>query len=207
MTVTECLQTYRHNVSIADSYMQSAFERLSDGSYKYGEQHRDFIVDAAFLKFFIAWETFLEGIFACFLMGEQTTSGTVVAKCVTPNNEDHAKKIMIGNNKYYDWTNHENVIQLSKLLLSSENPIEHAIFSIKRELSDLKTIRNAAAHLSTTTQGGLNGIASRLLGHEQHSMTPSKLILQNIPGTACTFWDDYKQKLDIAAENIAKGEV
>ena len=205
MTSAECLSAYRNGVSESIQYMGSAFVKNPDGSFQYNEKHRAFIVDAAFLKFYISWETFLESIFISFLMGENTIIGTTVPKCITARDEHHAENILIGTNTYFDWTNPESVRKLSKLFLEDENTIGNNVLAIQTELFDLKTIRNAAAHITSTTQTKLDSVASKLLNHQQTNTTVSDLIVKNMPGTSHTIFEYYQILLDSIAESICKG--
>ena len=66
--------------------------------------------------------------------------------------------------------------------------------------------RNAAAHISATTQNKLDGLASRLLSHTVVDITVESLITQLEPSTGLSYFENYKQKLDVVAEKIAKGE-
>ena len=130
MSTNDVLSQYRDTVNNARQYASDAFKQRPDGTYVYDEDHRGFIVDAAILKFFIAWETFLESVFKCFLLGERTTNGTIVTSCVTARNEKHAGKLLIGTSKYFDWANPESVCILSKLYLEDNNPIDNSLKTI-----------------------------------------------------------------------------
>lgn len=206
MSTNDVLTQYRNTVMDARQYVSDAFKQKSDGSYVYDEAHRGFIVDAAILKFFIAWETFLESIFKCFLLGERTTDGTIVATCVNARNEQHAGKLLVGISKYFDWANPEYVCTLSKLYLEENNPIDCSLKSIFNDLYDLRTIRNAAAHMVETTRKPLESLAQRKTGRMQVGIKPYAFVLMMESGTK-TYWDYYQQILDITAENIAKGTI
>ena len=90
---------------------------------------------------------------------------------------------------------------------SLSNVIGDNILSIQNDLLDLKTIRNAAAHISATTQKKLDSLASRLLSHTVVDITVESLITQLEPSTGLSYFEYYKQKLDVVAEKIAKGEI
>jgi len=206
MSTNDVLSQYRDTVFDARQYASDAFQQKPDGAYVYDEAHRGFIVDAAILKFFIAWETFLESIFKCFLLGERTIEGTLVSSCVNARNEQHAGKLLIGTSKYFDWANPEYVCTLSKLFLNENNPIDSSLRSIYSDLYDLRTIRNAAAHMVETTRKPLESLAQRKTGRMQVGIKPYSFVLMTESGNR-TYWDYYQQILDIAAENIAKGVV
>ncbi len=207
MSTNDVLDQYRDTVSNARQYASDAFRQNPDGTYVYDEAHRGFIVDAAILKFFIAWETYLESIFKCFLLGEQTIAGTIVPTYVSARDDDHASKLLVGMNKYFDWANQDFVCKLSRLYLEYNNPIVSAMNQIVTDLKDLRIIRNAAAHMTQTTRIPIEALAQRITGHQQLGITPSELIFFTESVTGMAYWDYYQQKLDIAAENIANGIV
>lgn len=206
MNTTECLDRYRRSVAASIAYMSSAFATNPDGSFMYSLDHQAFIVDAAFLKFYISWETFLESIFSLYLMGEQTIAGTTVPACITARDQKHASNILIGCNTYFDWSSPELVRKISKLYLEEDNTIGNNILSIQQDLLDLKIIRNAAAHITVTTQTKLDSVASRIMGHQQINTTVSGLIMSNKPGTNHSLFQYYKVLLDATAECICKGD-
>lgn len=164
-----------------------------------------FIVNAAFLKFFIAWEEYLENIMSAYLLGELTLNGTAIVKNVAARGEKHAHELLVGTNTYFDWSHPELIRRLSKLYLEESNVVGDNILSIQNDLFDLKTIRNAAAHISATTQQKLDGLASRLLLHTVVNITVESLISEIEPTSGLSYFEYYKQKLDIVAEKIAKG--
>lgn len=207
MTVNDCLTLYRDKVSEATTYLQKAYDKNPDGTFCYSPAYMSFIVNAAFLKFYIAWEEFLENIMSAYLLGELTLNGTAIVKNVAARGEKHAHELLVGTNTYFDWSNPDLIRRLSKLYLEESNVIGDNILSIQNDLLDLKTIRNAAAHISATTQKKLDSLASRLLSHTVVDITVESLITQLEPSTGLSYFEYYKQKLDVVAEKIAKGEI
>ena len=132
--------------------------------------------------------------------------GRVVPCCVRATSLDHAHKLIIGTNKYFDWTNPELVVQLSSLFLEPDNPIKTAIHATNSDLFDLKTIRNAAAHISTTTQQKLDSVASRIYGRQMVNTKVAEVI-NHVRTDGKTQWAYLKDLLDVAAENVANGIV
>lgn len=207
MTINDCLMQYRNQVLEATVYLQKAFDKNPDGTFCHPPAYRSFIVNAAFLKFYIAWEEYLEKVMSAFLLGELPITGISIEKSVVARGEKHAHDLLVGTNTYFDWSNPELIRRLSKLYLEESNVIGDNILSIQNDLLDLKTIRNAAAHISATTQKKLDSLASRLLSHTVVDITVESLITQLEPSTGLSYFEYYKQKLDVVAEKIAKGEI
>jgi len=94
-----------------------------------------------------------------------------------------------------------------KYLLGEPSILGNVITRHALPLNDLKTIRNAAAHLSSTTSTQLDSLAGRLLGSPQTNITVSQLIFSIDPAsiTGDTIFTTYLTKLDIVAEGITNG--
>ena len=206
MTTADCLDRYRNAVLEVESFISEAHIKDGAGSYIHPLDYRDFVMSSAIVRFSIAWESFLENIYCAFLLGELDMQGRIVPCCVRATSLDHAHKLLIGTNKYFDWTNPELVGQLSSLFLEPDNPIKTAIHAANSDLLDLKTIRNAAAHVSTTTQQKLDSVASRLFGHQMVNIKVADVI-SHVRTDGKTQWAYFKDLLDVAAENVAKGVV
>jgi hypothetical protein len=204
MSLSDSITDFRTGVSKINDIVQKAYEIDVAGNDIFDDPQKDFIVSSAFLKMFISWESFLEDSFVKYLVGEISTNGTNVTKFVNPNDREHALKMLVGTQKYVDWANHEIVKRLANLYLDQGEPFSSNISAIARELSDLKTIRNAAAHLSSTTQHQLDALASRVLGRTTSNSTVAKFILHLHPDDSSkTILQYYQDILDLAAENIA----
>ena len=207
MTIHDCLTHYRAQVSEATAYLQKAYDKNPDGTFCHPPAYKSFIVNAAFLKFYIAWEEYLEKVMSAYLLGELTLNGTSIAKAVVARGERHAHELLVGTNTYFDWSNPELIRKLSKLYLEESNVVGDNILSIQNDLFDLKTIRNAAAHISATTQQKLDGLASRLLLHTVVNISVESLISKIEPTSGLSYFEYYKRKLDIVAEKIANGTI
>jgi hypothetical protein len=83
-------------------------------------------------------------------------------------------------------------------------PHVSAIFS---ELNDLRTMRNASAHISSTTQSALEALAARIFGAPRPGITLYQLLMAIDPASATndTVLVSYRKKLDVAAELITNG--
>lgn len=206
MTTSECLQRYRDDVLEIESYITGAHITDASGLYLHSLSHREFVITASVVRFSIAWESFLENIYCAFLLGEQDTQGGNVPCCVRATDEEHAHRLLIGTNKYFDWANPELIVRLSTLYLNPDNPIKTAITAAMSDLSDIKNIRNAAAHISSTTQQRLDSVASRIFGRQKTNVKVVDVIGFVRPDGK-TMWQYYKELLDVAAENVAKGVV
>jgi hypothetical protein len=165
------------------------------------------ITTAAFLNLFIAWEKFLESSLASLMIGSPTISGSFPIRYVSPPNLAAAKSLLIGINRYFDYANHDNVKKISLMYFQAGYPFEPHISGIFSDLSDLKTMRNASAHISSTTHQPLESLAVRIFGQPQPGITLYRMLTAIDPRSANqdTVFQTYKEKLLITAELIANG--
>jgi hypothetical protein len=204
MSLSDTLTEFRSRIVQINDLISMAYEQDASGSDIFDEDKKDFVIASAFLKMFIYWESFIEDSFAKFLTGELSTVGTEVTKFVSPIDRDHALRMLIGTQKYVDWANHQIVSRLAKLYLEDGSPLASNMASISRELSDLKTVRNAAAHLSSTTQHQLDALSTRVLGRNISNTNVAAFMMELHPlDTSKTVLLYYQSLLDIAADNIA----
>jgi hypothetical protein len=207
MALIDSLSTFRSSVNEANSFISFAFQQDGNGNYVQPQNQREFITDSAYLKIFIAWETFLEDSFIQYMLGEHSISGKVIGCCVQPKYKKHANNLLIGTQRYVDWSNPDIIRKLCNLYFNSGNPFDTFISSISFDISDLKTIRNAAAHLTSTTQQQLDSLGTRKLKRQCNNLKVSDILFAFDPESTAneTILTTYLNKLDICAEGIAKG--
>jgi hypothetical protein len=133
--------------------------------------------------------------------------GNAITRYVQPLDEQHAIKLLIGTQKYVDWSNPEIIKKLSNLHFAPGNPFDTFVSSMMADLFDLKTIRNAAAHLDSTTRRQLDSLGTRKLKRLCNNLKVSELIFAVDPDSAAneTILTTYLNKLDVCAEGIANG--
>jgi hypothetical protein len=198
------LQSFRNTCADARRFVAAAHvQNPPGGAYLWPQADRFLAVEAAFLKTFIAWEHFQEEAFHHLLLGRPTGSGRVIARFALPLDAEHATRILVGTAKHVDWSVPDTVRKLAKLYLQGGDPFENVLPAVHSDLLDLKTIRNAAAHLSTTTTAPLEALASRLLGVQASKTNVAELLLSAVPGQlGLTIFGKYAQILDTAANQI-----
>lgn len=204
MTLIDALSDYRNEVAKFNGYVDLAYEQDAYGNNARSNEDIEFLVTSAFLKLFIAWEGFLEKSFIAYLTGGASIDGSLVTKYVNPTDYEHAHKILIGTQKYVDWANNEIVNKIASIYFEEGEPFKTALNSISTDLSDLRVIRNASAHISSTTQNKLDAVASRVLSSNVTGISVSGFVTRVSKEDASkTVLQMYQLKLDITAENIA----
>lgn len=207
MALAQVLQDFRGNVTQCEALMANAHKNDAAGAPIFPPLDRQQITVAAFLNFFIAWETFLEESLVEFMTGGATISGKLPTRYVSPVSPGAANEIVVGVMRFFDYGNHENVRKIAKIYFDKGYPYEPHISSIVSELADLRTMRNACAHITSSTQKSLEGLALRLLGAPAPGIAIYRLLTTVMPGAPAgeTVFVSYKNKILAAADLIAKG--
>ena len=207
MPLAPILAKFRADVAQCDSLIGNVHQLGADGNPILPVIDRQQITVAAFLNMFIAWETFLEASLSVLMTGAATISGTAPQRFVMPPNEAEAKKLVIGTSRYFDYGNHHYVNKMVPLYFNAGYPYQPVLNGIFNELEDLRVMRNASAHISSTTQTALESLALRITGSPQPGIVLYTLLTMSHPGTTppTTVFATYRGKLILAAELIAQG--
>ena len=207
MTLAISLADFQASVSQVDSLIANSHQTDGNGNYLLPEIDRKQITVAAFLNMFIAWEAFLESSIAKLMSGQATISGTLPTKFVSPPSIEAAHKMIIGTNRYFDFANIDNVRKIIGMYFNNGYPFEPHLSGIHSDVTDLRTMRNASAHISTSTQASLEALSQRLLTTPQPGITLYNLLTAQMPGaiTGRTVLAEFRDKLLAAAQLIAQG--
>ena len=207
MALSQNLLVFRTSVSDCMGFISFARQKYASGSYKINSNLRKFICESAFLKIFIAWETFLERSFIDYLMGEPSVQNNRPAKWANPTDESHANQFLVGTQRYVDWANPEITRRLSKIYFHQGYVFNSQLGSVNNDLLDLRTIRNSSAHLSSSTSSKLDALSTRLLNRTCTNYTAYKLLFSINPNSTIgdTILKYYLDILDVSAEIIANG--
>jgi hypothetical protein len=156
---------------------------------------------------FRSWEGFLETALSAIMSGDPTISGSVPVKYVSPPTREKALSMLKGTQKYFDFANHRNVQRIVAIFFEKGYPFEPHLGSVISDLDDLKTMRNACAHISSSTQKGLEALARRLLGQPKPGITIYQLLLSPLPrhGPTATVATYFRDRLLVLAEVVANG--
>ncbi|MBS0274546.1 MAG: hypothetical protein JSR55_09115 [Proteobacteria bacterium] len=207
MAIPDILTKFKNEVAQCANLITNAHQRNAAGTFILSELDRRQITAAAFLNKFIAWESFLEASLADFMIGAPTIGGAQPTRYVAPPNADMAKKIVVGSQRFFDYANHQYVLKIVRLYFDNGYPFEPHISGIFRDLDDLRAMRNACAHISSTTQLALEGLAIRIFGQPKPGITIYDMLTSIDPreNPAATVFQSYRIKLEATADLIANG--
>ena len=208
LPVAAALAEFNASVAQCQSLIANAhgLEPVS-GNHLLPEIDRQQITVAAFLNMFIAWETFLEATMAALLSGSPTINGANPVTYASPASPAAARSMIIGTHRYFDYANHQNFTKMVGIYFEDGKPFQPHLAAIYSKLEDLRTMRNASAHVTSTTQTGLEALASRLLGHQSPGIRLYDLLTANDPSTPLgdTILKTYQDTLLVTASLIANG--
>ena len=160
------------------------------------------IVELSFIKVFIAWEQFLEESFLKIIVNSRFKKNKT--KCyISPKSIFHAKEILKEGRQYSDWSNLEYVMRVSEAFLKDGEPYHSSIGLIRKELDEIKIIRNFIVHKSPAAEEKFKNIVRTYLGTCPLKMVPGKFLFttQSL-NPSITFFNFYTDKLKIAAVRI-----
>lgn len=207
MALADTLAGFKISVTQCDVLIANAHRTDAAGGFLFRPLDREQITVAAFLNLFIAWETFLESAFADLMTGGATIGGNHPVKYVSPLHHAAAKQLIIGVMRFFDYGNHGYVRKVANMYFQNGYPFEGPISAIFSDLEDLRVMRNASAHITSTTQTALESLALRVLRAPHIGITLYQLLTAIHPASAGgdTVFVFYKKTLIAAAELISNG--
>ncbi|MHC2089692.1 hypothetical protein [Methylobacterium sp. CM6244] len=191
-----------------DDLITESHFRNEAGNYVFNVESRRKIAKTAIIELFIAWEAFLEDMIISIMIGNAPIGGNDVRRFVVPRDSIHAKSLVMGTQqKYFDYSNHENTLKICDNFFENGHPFSANIRSIHTDLSDLKKIRNACAHITSSTQAALEAVALRLFNAPRNGIQIYELVTAIHPpsGAGVTVFRRYRNIIEVTANMIANG--
>jgi hypothetical protein len=205
--IAQALADFTTSVAQCESLIANAHKADAAGNSLLPVLDQQQITVAAFLNLFIAWEGFLETSIADLMIGGRTVGGAAPTRYVVPPDLRAARELIIGVMRFFDYANHQFVIKIVNMYFQNGYPYEPHLSAIFTDLDDLRTMRNASAHISSTTQTALEGLALRIFGQPKPGMTLYQMLTAVDPRSATgdTVFVTYKNKLLVTAGLISQG--
>jgi hypothetical protein len=205
--LAQTLADFQAGVSQCERLIANAHRMDANGAPMLPNIDQEQITVAAFLNMYLAWEAFLESSITKYMTGEIGINGNAPTKYVSPVNVDLAMKMIIGPMRFFDFANHHNVQKMVRIYFDQGAPYEPHISGVYSDLEDLRTMRNASAHISSTTQTALESLAQRIFRTPRPGIKLYELLTSIDPRstTRGTVFVTYRDKLLAAAHLIAHG--
>jgi hypothetical protein len=163
----------------------------------------EIIVEMAFLRIFVAWESFLEESFIRYAVGTASPSGYAPNALIHPQNIGHALELVLSRRDYVTWNSASEVTGRSALYFEGGEPYRSALEPASMELDEMNTIRNRITHKSMHSKNQFNAFVRRKFGHGVRGMTPGRYLLTSpLSPPPNTFLDYYIEVIKIASTMI-----
>lgn len=172
------------------------------GVPKFSVRHKETVTALAFLRGFIALETFLEQSFVLYLLGLRPPVGARPKRLVKPTTKKLAVLAVVGDRNYTDWYKWNQLKDRAKKYFVDGKPYTDALSGRRLLFEEMITIRNALAHSSQHSQEQFKQLVrSKLSGSYPPNLTVGGFLSMTIPGTSPpeSFLDYYLDNLSTLA--------
>lgn len=199
------LKQSRSLASAARQWLNPAFGPTKP---KFSPTYRSTLIEVAFLRSFLAWESFLEESFLLYLLGKKPRKRRRPPKrYVTPRDREHALTLMLPEKgrDFVMWDNPDQVRVRAGRFLKDGEPFETAISAHLNVLKEMQVVRNAIAHRSLTSQQRFLTLARSRLGTASLGLTVGEYLDIPIPLSAPPLlqFDRYLAEIEATAQAIA----
>lgn len=197
-TVIECRQL------AVDAHRWSAPTRRG-GGFHLSPKRCDAITELAFLRAFLAWETFLEQSFVLYLAGQKPPRGLAPKRYAFPPDHQTAISWVIPEGRRYArWTVPGEVWARAERFFQGGRPFVRVLRGNQQVLDEAHLIRNAIAHESPSARQTFENVVRNKLGTLPVNVTVGGFLGSTIPGIAppASFLEFYLGKIESAALQI-----
>lgn len=164
------------------------------------------VAELAFLRCFIAWETFIEEVFVSYARGKAACDGTVFPCFLSAPTEAHLRNMIIGERRgFAPWSDVSSVRKRAKLYFPDGEPFVNVLDSASTALNDMVIVRNRIAHRAPSASRKFLDLVQSRHGTIPPGINPGRFLLG--PGTNPSMRrvDEYVEVLRLAARQIAQG--
>lgn len=187
----------------ADAYQWSA----SGSKHRISLSRRDSMTELAFLRLYLAWEGFLEEAFLSYLLGLEPPHGRGPVRFANPPTWRAAHELVLPESRDYAVWDASTVIRRAERFFRDGRPFSAALRSQQSALDEIRKLRNAVAHRSTSSHEKFKDVArDRLKGTLPPGLSVGGFLGLTIPNSLppSSFFDLYAGKLGAVANGIVR---
>lgn len=168
------------------------------------KKRRDSITELAFLRAYLALETFLEESFVLYLLGQKPPRGRRPHRFTIPPNRKAADEWVIPEGRDYAAWHAVPVVERAQRFFRGGGPFTTALRGSQTSLDEAKTIRNAIAHDSTIAREKFENLVRTRMGTLPAQFTIGSFLGTTIPGSTppASFLDFYLGRIELVATQI-----
>ena len=166
---------------------------------------RDSMVELAFLRSFLAWETFLEESFVLYLSGQKPPRGRAPTRYAFPPSLNDATDWVVPERQdYATWTEPSRIARRAERFFRGGSPFAPVLRSHQSVLDDSRFLRNAIAHASAPAQQKFENVVRQKIGVLPPTLTVGGFLGMTVPQSSppVTFLEHYLAKIELAARLI-----
>jgi hypothetical protein len=168
-------------------------------------QRRDSMMELAFLRSFLAWETFLEESFVLYLGGQKPPKGRAPFRYSFPPNLGAAMEWVVPEGQdYATWTVASRVTERAQRFFRHGQPYAPVLRSNQSALDESRTLRNAIAHASASAQSKFETLVRNKIGALPPKLTVGGFLGMVVPSSTPprSYLDHYLEKIEFAAHQV-----
>jgi hypothetical protein len=177
---------------------------LPGSSPHISKKKRDWITELAFLRAFLALESFLEESFILYSLGHEPPRGRPPHRFVFPPSRKAADALVkLEGRRHVSWTASE-VSNRAKMFFRDGRPFVSALSTTQNTLNDARTIRNAIAHESIDAQQSFETLVRSKLGALPAGLSVGGFLSTPIPSSnpSQSFLELYLTRIELVATQI-----
>lgn len=190
-------------IQASQSIIAGVHQLDANGTYVRSAQERSLVIEASYVKIYIAFEAFLEKAFIHFMMAGTSTTGWMPTSFSQAPSSRHAMDMLTMGKKFVDWSTPSTVGMLAKLHFDHGSPFQTVLVSANSDLLDMKNLRNACSHLSTNTSAQLDALYTRYTGRAKQSVAPYEMAMAAGRGNGEVFMTKSIRIIGQIADQIA----
>lgn len=199
---TQAISKCSQATSLVSASNELCSYRATANGIIYTDDLNNYVIDYAFLRIFTTFESFLEEIFICYMLGQQGLNGNIFTRYVSPVNEEHARRIVTGISRFADFTNRDTILKLANCFFDNGGSFIN-LNTISKDFEDMKTIRNAITHISPDSKTKFDNMIRTKLGGLPSGITTAIFLNSFTSNTSRqTFFTHYKDTVQAAMYNI-----
>jgi len=172
---------------------------------KFTTKHQNMLIELAFLKCFLAWERFLEESFILYLMGKKSPRRFAPKRFIEPPTREYAIQLVLPEGRQYaNWDDPETVQSRAQRFFIKGGPYKSVLSANAYLFKELRVIRNAMVHHSSSSQGKFQGLVRQKIGALPLKMNVGTFLSTTQPNSnpPISFLDDYLNRMICAAKQI-----
>lgn len=169
-------------------------------------KRRDSMIELAFLRVVLAWETFLEQAFILYLLGHAPPRGKGPRRFAFPPDRRAAEEWLLPETGrgFAVWNDPNLVSTRAERFFRAGRPFASVLRGSQNLLSEVRTIRNAVAHDSPSAHDKFVSVVRTRLGTQPPGVTVGSYLGTVMPGSTppVSFFEFYVTRVDTAAQSI-----